>query len=56
MEGGPDYIDVTAFDAAMMDPNTGLTHAALTGERKQSVADAERMHALLLGGQILCGT
>ena len=42
-EGGPDECDITAFDAAMMDPGTGLTHAALTGERKQSVADAERM-------------
>jgi hypothetical protein len=26
-----------------MDPNTGLTQAALTGERKQSVQDAERL-------------
>lgn len=31
------------FDDAMLDPGTGLTHAALTGERKQSVGDAERM-------------
>lgn len=27
----------------MMDLNTGLTQAALTGERKQSVQDAERL-------------
>ena len=47
-EGGPDYIDVTAFDAAIMDPNTGLTHAALTGERKQSIANAERMLSYLV--------
>ena len=26
-----------------MDPKTGLTHVALVGERKQSVADAERV-------------
>ena len=26
-----------------MNPTTGLTHAALTSERKQSVQDAERM-------------
>lgn len=30
-EGGPDFLDVTSFDAAMMDPSTGLTHAALVG-------------------------
>ena len=32
----------------MRDPNTGLTHAALTGERKQSVQDAERMLSFLV--------
>ena len=47
-EGGPDSVDVTSFDAAMLDPNTGLTHAALVGERKQSVADAERMISYLV--------
>ena len=31
----------------MRDPNTGLTLAALTGERKQSVVDAERMLSYL---------
>ena len=31
------------LDEAMRDPTTGLTQAALTGERKQSVKDAERM-------------
>ena len=40
-EGGPDDCDITAFDAATMDPGTGLTHAALTRECKQSVADAD---------------
>ena len=47
-EGGPDFLDVTSFDAAMMDPNTGLTHAALVGERKQSVPDAEKMLSYLV--------
>ena len=32
----------------MRDPNTGLTFAALTGERKQSVVDAERMLSYLV--------
>ena len=32
-----------AFKGAMLDPNTGLTHAALVGLRKQSVPDAERL-------------
>ncbi|XP_063448946.1 uncharacterized protein LOC134728306 isoform X2 [Mytilus trossulus] len=32
-----------AFDKAMMDNNTGLTHAALTGQRPQSVEDAEKL-------------
>ena len=47
-EHGPDFCDVTAFDAAMMDPNTGVTHAAMVGERKQSVIDAERMLCYLV--------
>ena len=47
-EGGPDFCDVTSFDAAMMDPSTGLTHAALLGERKQSVTDAEKMLSYLV--------
>ena len=36
-------MDLKGFDDAMMDSTTGLTHAALTGQRKQSVGDAERM-------------
>lgn len=42
-EEGPPGTDLQGFDDAMQDPSTGLTHAALTGERKQSVTDAERM-------------
>ena len=47
-EGVPENFNVLAFDAALMDPNTGLTHAALTGVRKQSVSDAERMLSYLV--------
>lgn len=36
-------INVEAFDEAMLDRKTGLTHTALTGQRKQSVSDAERL-------------
>ena len=32
-----------SFTDAMLDPTTGLTHAALVGLRKQSVSDAERL-------------
>ena len=32
-----------AFRGAMLSPETGLTHAALVGLRKQSVPDAERL-------------
>lgn len=36
-------LDPEAFDKALLDPNTGLSHAALTGQRPQSVEDAERL-------------
>ena len=42
-EGGPEGLNLKGFDDALLDSSTGLTHAALTGERKQSVVDAERM-------------
>ena len=41
-------MDLQGFDDALTAPNTGLTHAALTGERKQSVVDAERMLSYLV--------
>jgi hypothetical protein len=47
-EEGPPGTNLQGFDDAMRDPNTGLTHAALTGERKQSVVDAERMMSFLV--------
>ena len=47
-EEGPAGTDLQGFDDAMRDPKTGLTHAALTGERKQSVQDVERMLSFLV--------
>ena len=47
-KGGPEGMNLQGFDDAMMDSRTGLTHAALTGERKQSVGDAERMLSFLV--------
>lgn len=36
-------LNLEAFDHAMLSPHTGLSHAALTGIRRQSVPDAERL-------------
>lgn len=36
-------LNYEAFVEAMRSPNTGLTYTALTGKRKQSVVDAERL-------------
>ncbi|XP_035694410.1 uncharacterized protein LOC118428452 [Branchiostoma floridae] len=36
-------IDLLRWIEAMQNPNTGLTYTALTGKRKQSVVDCERM-------------
>lgn len=36
-------VDMMAFVGAMNDPHTGLTYTALTGKRKQSVSDAEKL-------------
>jgi hypothetical protein len=47
-EAGPSGTNLQGFDDAMRDPNTGLTFASLTGERKQSVVDAERMLSYLV--------
>jgi len=46
--GGFDGINLQGFDDAMLDASTGLMHAALTGEQKQSVGDAERMLSFLV--------
>ena len=48
VKGGPEGMELRGFDDAMLDSSTGLTHAALTGERKQSVGDAERMLSFLV--------
>lgn len=42
-KGNNANLDFDAFDAVLMDPQSGLTHAALTGKRKQSLVDAERL-------------
>jgi len=47
-EGGPEDMDLQGFDEAMRDSKSGLTYAALTGQRKQSVQDAERMLSFLV--------
>ena len=47
-EGGPEDMDLHGFDEAMRNSKTGLTYAALTGQRKQSVHDAERMLSFLV--------
>ena len=41
--GGPDDINLARFMDALYDPEARLTYTALTGERKQSVKDAERL-------------
>ena len=42
-EGHNKGLNFDAFDAALKDAKSGLTHAALVGLRKQSVKDAERL-------------
>ena len=48
ISGGFEGTNLQGFDEAMLDAGTGLTHASLTGERKQSVRDAERMLSFLV--------
>ena len=36
-------VDLQAFVKAMNNAETGLTHTALTGKRKQSISDAEKL-------------
>lgn len=47
-EKGPEGMNLQGFDDAVHDSSTGLTLAALRGERKQSVQDAERMLSFLV--------
>jgi hypothetical protein len=42
-EGKDDTLNYEAFDDVLLDQNSGLTHAALIGIRKQSLVDAERL-------------
>ena len=39
--GGPDKLQLDRFTEALYDEDSGLTYPALTGQRKQSVRDAE---------------
>ena len=39
--GGPDKLRLERFTEALYDENSGLTFPVLTGQRKQSVRDAE---------------
>ena len=41
--GGPTNLQLQRFRDAAYEPSTGLTYAALTGMRKQSVGDVERL-------------
>ena len=41
--GGPKELRLERFTEVLQDPNSRLTYAALTGQRKQSVRDAERL-------------
>ena len=41
--GGYTVLNYEAFDDVLKDPSSGLTHTALTGKRKQSLKDAERL-------------
>ncbi len=42
-KGGPEELQNERFEEALEDPDSGLTYPALTGQRKQSVRDAERL-------------
>ena len=41
-------MDLQGFDEAMRDSKTRLTYAALTGQRKQLVQDAEQLLSFLV--------
>lgn len=42
-EGGPSCINLQRFMEALYDSSTNLTYTALTGARKQSISDVERL-------------
>ncbi len=46
--GGPDKLCLERYSEALSDHSSGLTYPALTGARKQSVVDAERIFSLEL--------
>lgn len=48
--GGPERLQVQRFCEAAHDPATGLTYSALTGVKKQSVGDVERLFSSEVAG------
>ena len=48
VRGGNNDLDYEAFGPVLADKTSGLTHAALTGQRKQSTKDAERLSYLVV--------
>ena len=42
-QGGPRELSLEKFNEAAHEESSGLTHTALSGERKQSVEDVERL-------------
>lgn len=41
--GGPEDLQLQYFNEALKDPQSKLTYPALTGQRKQSIRDAENL-------------
>ena len=46
--GGPDSINLKHYVETLDDSESGLTYPALTGQRQQSVSDAERLFSIKL--------
>lgn len=42
-QGGPDNLRLERYVEALEDASSGLTYPALTGQRKQSITDVERL-------------
>ena len=46
--GGPESINLKYYVEALDDPGSGLSYPSLTGQRKQSVSDVERLFSIKL--------
>ena len=44
--GGPGSINLKQYVEALDDPQSGLSYLSLTGQREQSVSDAERLFSI----------